>query len=435
MSRLDAKFDTGFDMEAYLVKRAMEIPDLGERKLFKDVVEKLLLELYRYARGEYAALESRVFGELQSVQSGYAVYIGLTDRARYDATDPFLHPIIPSDTEQRVHSVEELGECLRANRPYPLYSVFLETDYQTIREFAVPGHIYHGTVYTEHGQYRAKCTVRPDTAYRKQIERLYQIFTSNYLPWSTVCAAYLRKFFQVELIAVEDIDPKEAIREIRVDFEGYAPLVRYDCFPLWNLAPVSEKTSTYPEPCVDRTNYDHRVFSHRLMEDRQYLVANTDVEITNVRRLEGDLFITCPEENPHQWLLYRVDRPSGQSHTPYPVLSNLARESFAGNLSDRCRRGIKTKAELSRILTAYGYEDYVVFQDVALEPSGSGAGQTYPMDDFLLDELRTEQGGLAMTLAFSSGRPEDFLTLDIMSFLVSQVQSLFPEYLCRGKLI
>ena len=431
----ESVFEPGLDMEEYLAKRALEIPDLSERKLFKDVVEKMLLELYHYTQNENAALEARVFGELQSVQSDYAIYIGMIDRAHYDATDPFLHPIIPSDTENRIHSVEELQESLRTNQTYPLYSIFLETDYQTIQEFSVPGHVYHGTVFTEHGQYRAKCTVQPDTAYRKQIEHLYHIFTSNYLPWSTVCAAYLHKFFQVDLIAVEDIDPKETIQEIRVDFEGYAAYVRYDCFPLWNLAPVSEKTSTYPEPCIDRTNFDHRIFAHRLMEDRQYLVANTDVEITNVRRLEGDLFITCPEENPHQWMLYRVDRPSKQSRTSYPVLSNLARESFAGNLSDRYRRGIKTKAEISRILAAYSYEDYVVFQNVSLEPFASAKCQTYPMDDFILDELRTEKAGTAMTLTFSSRRPDHFLTLDIMSFLVSQVQSLFPEYICQGKLV
>ncbi len=431
----ESVFGPGLDMEEYLAKRALEIPDLRERKLFKDVVEKMLLELHHYTTEEYVALESRVFGELQSVQGDYAIYIGLTDRAHYDATDPFLHPIILSDTEKCIHSVEELQESLRVNQPYPLYSVFLETDYQTIQQFSAPGHIYHGVVYTEHGQYRAKCTVQLDSAYIKQVERLYHIFISNYLPWSTVCAAYLHKFFQVDLIAVEDIDPKETIQEIRVDFEGYSPAVRYDCFPLWNLAPVSEKTSTYPEPCIDRTNYDHRIFAHRLAQDRQYLVANTDVEITNVRRLEGDLFITCPEENPHQWMLYRVDRPSKQSRTLYPVLSNLSRDSFAGKLSDRYRRGVKTKAEISRILAAYSYEDYVVFQGVSLEAAAGGQHQTYPMDGFILDELRTKPAGMAMTLTFSSRQPNHFLTLDIMSFLVSQVQSLFPEYICQGKLV
>ena len=171
----ESVFEAGLDMEEYLAKRALEIPDLHERKLFKDVVEKMLIELYHYTTEEYTALESRVFGELQSVQSDYAVYIGLADRAHYDATDPFLHPIIPSDTEKPVHSVEELQESLRTNQSYPLYSVFLETDYHTIQEFAVPGHIYHGTVFTEHGQYRAKCKVQMDTAYMKQVEHLYHI--------------------------------------------------------------------------------------------------------------------------------------------------------------------------------------------------------------------------------------------------------------------
>ena len=83
----ESVFEPGLDMEEYLAKRALEIPDLSERKQFKDVVEKMLLELYHYTAEEYAALESRVFGELQSVQSDYAIYIGLTDRAHYDATD------------------------------------------------------------------------------------------------------------------------------------------------------------------------------------------------------------------------------------------------------------------------------------------------------------------------------------------------------------
>ena len=112
----ESVFEPGLDMEEYLAKRALEIPDLGERKLFKDVVEKLLIELYHYTQGEYAALEARVFGELQSVQSDYAIYIGMIDRAHYDATDPFLHPILPSDTEKRVHSVEELQKGKRLIR-------------------------------------------------------------------------------------------------------------------------------------------------------------------------------------------------------------------------------------------------------------------------------------------------------------------------------
>lgn len=428
-------YGPGMDMDAYFAKRALEIQDLRDRKLLKDVAEKLILELYHYTRSEYAALEARVFGELRSVQSDYAIYIGVTDRAHYDAADPFLHPILPADTEAPVYSAAELTECLEQGRPYPLYTVFLEADYRTALEFSKPDRLYQGVVRTENGQYEAKCTVRPDALYLRQIQRLYQIFTANALPWSTVCDAYLHKFFQVELVSVEKICAGETVQEICVDFEAYASQVRYDFLPLWNLMPVSESTSTYPEPCVDRINYDHRIFAHRLDPACQYLVANTDVEITNIRRLEGDLLITCPVENPCQWMLYRVDRPSKQSHTPYPVLSNFSRESFAGNLSDRYRRGVKTKAEISRILTSFCYEQYVTFRDVALEPYIEELSQTYSVDSFILDELRTEQGNTAMVLSFSSPQPDHFLTLDVMSFLVAQVQSIFPEYVCVGKLI
>lgn len=428
-------FASGLNMESYLAQRALEIQELKERRLFKDVIEKLLMEIYHYAQAEYDALEDRVFNELQSIQSDYAVSIGLTDRAHYDATDLFLQPIRPADVQEPMYSIEELLACMSEGISYPLYSIFLEADCETIREFACEGRVYQGVICTDHGEFRAKYMVSPDKTYLKEIEALYHVFSTNYLPWATVCTAYLHKFFQVKLLSVEELDPKDVIQEVRVDFEEYQLDIRYDIIPLWNLVLVSEKTSTYPEPCVDKINFDHRIFAHRLNPECQYLVANPDVELTNIRRLNGDLVLTCPDENPRRWLLYRVNRPHTQSHTPYPVLSNLSQDTFAGNLSERYRRGVKTKAEIARILSAYQYEDYVCFQDVKLIPSGREEGQTYYMDEFLLDELRTEQSGTDMVLTFTSPHPNSFLTLDIMSFLVTQIQGLFPEYSCWGKLI
>ena len=46
----DGVFKPGLNMEEYLAGRALEIQDLKDRKLFKDVVEKLFLELYRYTQ-------------------------------------------------------------------------------------------------------------------------------------------------------------------------------------------------------------------------------------------------------------------------------------------------------------------------------------------------------------------------------------------------
>ncbi len=432
---VESVFEPDLDMEEYLSSRVLEIQNLSERKLFKDVVEKLLLELHHHTQAEYHALEDRVFGELQSVQNDYAISIGLTDLAHFDATDSFLQPIFKEDTQKQEYPVAELLGDMKAGRPYPLHSIFLEADCQTVDKFAQSGRIYQGVVSTEHGEFRAKYAIRPNRKYLDRIEQLYHVFNTNFLPWTTICTAYLYKFFQVELLEVEDMDTKEVIQEVRVDFEEFQDAVRYHYIPLWNLVQVKEKTSTYPEPCMDKINFDHRIFAHRLDAECQYLVANSEIELLNIRRVHGDLILSCPDENPHQWILYRVNRPTKRSSSLYPVLSNLSMESFAGNLSERYRRGVKTKAEIARILSAYPYGDYVCFQDVTLLPSGKEAGQTYQMDEFLLDELRIECKNTDMLLTFTSSQPEYFLTKDIMSFLVSQIQELFPEYSCIGRLV
>ena len=52
-----------------------------------------------------------------------------------------------------------------------------------------------------------------------------------------------------------------------------------------------------------------------------------------------------------------------------------------------------------------------------------------------IDVLQTLVEQQVLMLHFSPKNPEDYLNEDIMSFLVTQVQKIFPEYLCIGKLV
>lgn len=56
------------------------------------------------------------------------------------------------------------------------------------------------------------------------------------------------------------------------------------------------------------------------------------------------------------------------------------------------------------------------------------------MDDFIVDEFRTKSNRDVLLLHFGAIDPENYLNTDIMSFLVTQAQKLFPEYECRGML-
>lgn len=269
------------------------------------------------------------------------------------------------------------------------------------------------------------------------IQELYHIFGTNYLPWMTVCNAYLHKMFDVYLELPEDSElyknQKEVIQEIKVNFEEYQPAVKYHIVPLWNLTEFTEKTSTYPDPCIDKINYEHRIFAHRLDADSQYLICNTDIEITNIRRLQGDLIMTCPIKDPCNWRIYRINKKPEKLKYLYPVLSNQYKESFVGSINEMYQKSVKTKSEIARLIASFQYEEYVVFQDVKIQQKKLEKQkiQTYSMDDFMEDEIRIGVFQQTMILYFKESK-EDYLNEDIMSFLVTQIQKLFPEYHCVG---
>ena len=79
-----------FDMKEYIRKRMLEIEELKDREIFKETVGDILSAIYDYNQRSYEELEQRILNECSPDQNRYAVYISLTDRQHYDATDRFL---------------------------------------------------------------------------------------------------------------------------------------------------------------------------------------------------------------------------------------------------------------------------------------------------------------------------------------------------------
>ncbi len=426
----------GFDMEQYIQKRMMEISRLEDRASYKEIVGNLLLELYRYNQEAYEKLEERILQESDPGQGSYAVYMGLTDGKHYDATDSFLYPMREEDTGKREVSAKAVNEAVKNGDPIRLYTVFLQAKASVICRLLHENREFSGVIQTDKRQYRGTFTLRRNEIYLEMVKDLYYVFSANNQPWTTVCEAYLMKLLDVYLSTAENIPEKDVIKEIRVDFEGYADLVQYDRFPLWNLRKVKEKTSTYPEPCIDKVNYEHRIFAHRLDPDCEYLVADTDVEITNIRRVNGDLLISCTLDAPYEWELYQIGQEYKRGHYPYPIMGNCCKDSLSGNITELYRRSIKTRGEMARLIEAFDYGSYVAFKgvEVCKSPPEQWEWSNYNMDGFVQDEIRIGDVQQVLLLHFAPVDGENYLNEDIMSFYVTQVQKLFPEYQCIGRL-
>lgn len=427
------------DMKEYVRKRMMEIANLQDRQLYKEVVGELLVNIYEYNQDAYQNLERRILNESTPSQSDYAIYVSLTDLDHYDATDSFLGPMMERDTIKTVIAFDEIVKALKEKKSLKLFTVFIKVGVTALHQMINEGRDFKGIIKTQKREYQATFCLQQNTEYMDLIKELYYIFGANNQPWSTVCEAYLTKMMDVCLVSSEPMMDVEELIEIHVNFEEYADYVKYDTIPLWNLKSITERTSTYPSPGIDRTNFEHRIFAHRLKGNNVHLIRNTNVEITNTRRLDGDLFITCPIDKPHDWSLYEVKQQQGGGQQyPYPVLSNQHKDSLAGSIMEMYRRSIKTKGELARLMESFGYQSYVGFQDVSImdpdEISMDGFQGCYNMDGFIHDEIRV--GGIQklMVIDFTPIDPSNYLNEDIMSFLVTQAQKIFPEYLCVGRM-
>jgi hypothetical protein len=426
-------FDETFNMQEYLQKRLLEIEDLNSRRIYKELVAKIFFDLHSEIEKEYKSLEERVFGEVSMPVEGPEVITNIVDRNLYDVTDQFLMPMRPEDLKRLHVDSEALLESMRQNTPFFLYTVFLQADYLETCKFDNAARIFRGCIRTEHSEFTAQFFVRPNTEYRKKIEELYEIFQINYLPWRSVCAPYLFKLFDVFIAGIENWDAKETIIEARIDFEEYESLIRYDQVPLWNVSAITMKASTYPEPCIDKTNYEHCLFRKNFRQDTGYLVTNRNVKIINIRWINGDLLITCPAENPMTWDLYQF-RPAAMCPYPNPQMRNGLKPTFAAKLRGRFEVRIKTKQEIARLLASLACADELELVDLRLV-ANTIEKETYCVDYFIADELRTGKWETALELDFKPKNRDSYLNRDIMSFMVSIVQRYFPEYECCGRLV
>ena len=425
-------FESDMDFEAYLSEQALKIQNLEARASYKEVTQKMILALYHYFDREYQSLEQRVFDECHQDANGYAIYIGIATKQTYDVTDHFLHPIDPGDLNEISYDTAEIKASLQAGVPYPLYRIFLQLDYHSIQEIIQKSKSYYGKIKTNLGDYTAVFSLRQSKHYIKRIEQIYHAFVSNHLSWNTVCTAYLTKLFDVFIESSADLPDNVQIETIQVDFDEYESVIVYNCVPLWNISEIKEKSSTYPDPCIDSINYQHRIFAQKLTSGCQYLVANHDVPLLEIKRnKEGDVLITCTKSIPWPWELYQISPYQGKRHDAYMPLGNTTQETFGGDLANIYRQSIKTKAEMRRIINAYGYENYVRFKDAQVKAKPSAYQQSYNMDYFLEDDFRTENDRLYLEITFTVNQ-KNYLTADIISFLVTQIQRLFPEYICIG---
>lgn len=416
-------FEDGFQYKKYIQEKLLKIDDPEKRSKVRSAVEDMLIPFYEHVEESYKQLEEKLFNADNEYQCKFQLITAIEARDRIDTTDKSMFPMRMQDMEEQEILVEDLLQAVKHEKEYKIYTVFVQADYAHIKELERIGRTFHAVIRTGYGEYPATIRLQRNHEYIDMVKDLYQEFQNNGIQWKTVCAPYLYKIFDVNIVSAE-CPQDERIEEIKVFFEEYEPYIKYHYVPLWNIRQFSAMTSAYPSFCLDRIHYEHCIFKNKLVPENDYMVAGKK-HLWNITRRDGDLYIECDEKESCEWTLLEFCYESRTRYYELPVMKNEKSVST---------RYIRTIAEAKRYVEELECGAYIRLKDVNQTPHQQ-EDETYDCDEFIIDEIRKSEHAPSLYFEFESCDKESILTRDMMSYAVSRMQLIYPEYHCKGILL
>lgn len=426
-------------MKEMIQKEIQSISSLEERVAFKELMEGVFLSLYETNLKMYEELERRVKEDLDYDKNRYYIKTGMIEKEFFDATHHLLFPMEESDLEGNLYSMKEIQQAVAEEGAFPLMKVMLCCDFLELRRLLEAQPVFEGVIETQEpdGEWKVEVHLRENREYLEKIAYLYLLFTRNGIPWQTVNAPYLYKMADVIVTGLpEGITGEEKIKQVMIQFGEYSRIIRKDVIPVWNVRRLELESVGFPTPCEDHRNFEHQISLRQHGTDHAYLVED-DRNIQTIIQNGEKLRIVCETGEAKKWGIYQIRSSEEQKIDRYtfPVMENGREESFAEKYQRKWNQQIRTRMELTRFIKGFGLEDYVSYQHCQIEDQFPDRQETYSMNFFVQDEIRDKEAQKKLVLYFRPGQKEDWLQRDILSFLVSEVQRVYPEYDCGGILL
>lgn len=424
------------DMEEMIKKEISQISGLQERVVFKDIVEQIFLSLYETNQEMYQELESRIMDDLAFDINRYRICTGVMEREYVDRSHHLLFPMREEDLEEKVWEIGEIMEELREKGRCLVKTYFMECDYLNIRKLLEKKRV-GGMLQTKQGEYPVEYALEFHEDYLQEIRHLYEVFVSNGIPWQTVNTPYLYKYVSVYLTALpEDMDPADVVTQIQPAWEEYSQWAHDNYVPIWNIRKLRMDSVGFPVPCEDHRGYEHTISIREYGNEHVYLIDDRE-HIYSVRQRENRLIVMGKESEARKWQVYTIRCGENRrfDRFTYPLMTNQRKDEFIERFRRQQGMKVRTNAELARFIKGFGMEEYVEYDGFEWKERSTQTAETYSMNGFILDEIREKEYKRCLVLRFRGKGRQTFLLRDIMSFLVSEVQLLYGEYMCEGLLV
>lgn len=426
-------------MKDIIKDRLNRINDLNERKIYRKIMTEVYEELIDYNMNMYEKLEERIYNEIDDPLDKFYIYSTVIDISDIDPISDFFHPIVQEDLNILNFDMKEIAQKLQSGNEIVISTIFLKCDYLLFQEIINSHKSYKGFIKTNKDIYEINIKLKQSMKYLKEIQNLYRVFQLNLTEWNTINCPYAYRFADVVLNSSVNLKQDEKIKEIIIDLAEYEKYKKINKIPMWNIKRIKVQDESYPMPAQDRINREHKISLLETGIQNGYMLAMENEEFEYTKRYKDELIIISKETKQFYWNLLQIENVSNISKNNlkynFEVLSNRRELGFVGKLASLKALVIRTRGEIARLMTSYELRKDLSFYDVELVNKYNKVIQTINYNNFIDDNIRDNNSKQILVVKFRANNKEDFLIFDKMSFLVSEIQMLFPEYKCIGELI
>lgn len=431
-----------FDFERYIEEQLREIGDLDERKYARKILLEGLGKCIQAMEQKYKKLEYRIFQEMDTRVNQYHVCFTIVKRQYYDPTNESLFPVCPEDfllLQKEQKKIEEEKEKEKKGRQI-IETVYLEADENSCKAFLEEQTC---TGWVSQGESKKELTflVKKSFRYQRAVEKLYETFLDNQIPWETVNTAYLDHFFDLYLCEEENLDFDT--EKIEFNFGEFDTKVRRDLIPLWNIESMSFSSKEFRMPCMNDIYYEHEIILEDDSQEYSYLIQFQE-DIAGVR-FEGRSGVNGPEkiviksrkEQYDCWRAFRLKQ--GQLYLSldysYPLLSNRRKDSFVQKFTASMGQEPLTKADIFRQITELDIEGYVKLLECEVVREEKKYPPVEGMNWFIKGEFFPMDTRRVLLFSFRRSGGNHYLQDSMVRYAMSHMQMKLNEYRCVGRIV
>lgn len=397
--------------------------------LAKRILEDTIGKVAEAAKEKYQQLERRIHEELETEENQYKTVMTIIKRQYYDPTNKTLYPVIETD-----RNVERLKDVLSNEQYQWVDTIYLEMSERSQRQFEAVNE-WKGVIEQDGNQDEVMFQIHPAKRYRDAIEKLYQIFQDNHIPWETVNTAYLDKFYDVYMSrkGIHKLPAAGSAKSLNINFGNYKDHVQYGMIPLWNLEWKKLDCDHYRIPCMNGIYYEHEFILGDKSSQDGYLIE-TKEEVLEIRHEKEKIVVKSKKENlENSRVLHMIQERSIRSlDYSAPLLTNYKKNFFVQLCLENSMELSMTRKEMFRRIMEFDIQEYIQVTDCQIADEIQNCLRIETMNWFVQDGLFPVGNRKILLMKFKAKKPENYLNDGIIRYVISQLQLEIREYRCVG---